>query len=473
MKNNKNKKQISGFSLPSIMMALSIATIVAGGSFVLYRHVSNSNALHQATHNLQTLDSIISNSYAVGGFSNLSSQSLVSQHVAPNTMLNAQNRLSDVWGGSVDVGPISSGLGSGYAITFNQVPDAVCSQFAANEFSHFDEVKVNGLKVNSPSNTNCASTSSLSFVTHSTTSVPPTASNLGPDRGAKTKTIGVAPTPLAPQYASAVASTPMASPTAPTMGAISPSAISVQSVSPSTVSVASISGNTPIPSTPSTKLPTKICVPNSKLVGSSSTTQTGTQQVTETGCTGGWVGSRKVVDTQQRTRTNTVYTYQNETCPNGSWGNPSFYNSSSTSYGNWGPWVTTNRNVVTNTCHAQATCSPPSTTRKTQYQTSPIRTNGKCPTGQSGSYYWYWQQSRIATVSWYCPNPTGSPISTTTYSSWSSTGVKENVTNTCATTQTSGGCPGEPKPPGCSPANPAGWICPNPTGGGTIIRQCY
>ena len=115
------------------------------------------NMANSEVASINALAADIQNIYATSNsYKTLTNKLLINAKAVPKKMLNGNtNELVNSFGGLITVAPTK--LGSSYAITYNNVPDAECVKISTGVGNNFSEISVNGVKITVPVDPSVAS----------------------------------------------------------------------------------------------------------------------------------------------------------------------------------------------------------------------------------------------------------------------------------------------------------------------------
>jgi hypothetical protein len=458
----------SGFGLLSLIVGLALSAAVVGVAYTAYRVNQQQSEVATATQNTRDLQQAVLSSYAsAANFNGLSTQSAIAAGGVPKNLIQGSS-IVNPWGGTVVIAPVNiagaagPGNNNGYALTFDQVPSSECANFALHGGQGFYAVNVNSTSAMNGAQVSVPTASSLCNKSANTVQFIQAKSSPNAP-GQPGLTVCVPPPPASQQVA------------CPSGQLSSVPPYSVNGVTQTNYSFCNSEYGSPgtTPWTPSANTCVPACVAPASSTGTES--QTGTcpaGQVTSTGATsfpqtatdtityacplpiggytttpgpfGPWSPAVGTVCAPQCIAPPATTGSQTVTvsCPAGqvtssgatsfsatetrsvTYSCPAPQGSYITTYGSWSAPSPAASSVCAPKCVAPATTSSPN------YQW--VNANPGCPSGQTGTYSYQYQQVQTITTTYSCPAPQGGYTSSTSAGGWSNTGATQNVTNTCA-----------------------------------------
>jgi len=472
-----------GFGLLGLIVTLGLTTVVAGVTYTVYVQTDRARTVAQEGQTLQQLNRTIQASYASSAnFDQLNAASVDRDQLFPREVKETGGVGQSQWGGPILITGTTlvspSGTpASGFAITYEGVPTALCTRFASQGAPGFYDTKIGGQSVIHRKSVDMvavvnqcalAPTSTVQFIASrgNTTNldnpvlaacVPPAPtfptltcpagqrSSIGPAyrfdgitqevdyfcNGAYGAGGTEAPKPYAntctpicvapaPFNDTVSQTTPCAPGRVTPAGAASFAQTESRTLTYSCpIPVGAYSTTTPAYS-PWSPLETAACAP--QCVAPAPTTGTQTQTAS---CPSGQVlPSGATTFTQSQSR---PVSYSCP-APTGAY---------ATAFGTYGPWSPT---------AAAAGCSPAciplAATVATQYQW--VGVNAGCPAGYTGAHTYQKQQAQLVTTVYTCLSIIGLSVGANVYGPWLDTGAIQGDSNTCTAPP--------PPPPACAPA---------------------
>lgn len=388
----KGLRQQSGVSLLELLLA---AGIIAAGTaivFNVYKNVNASSNVDRESVNLRNLTQNVLNSYSSSSdFSSLTTERAIEEKLFPSTMLNPGEEPTSIWGKPVRV--IATDIerdGSilpdrGFVISYDKVPPKACIDLITQAGSEFHDIRVENTSVGSGSTFNLLQAGQL-------------CNRAG---GANVQFIFERQSLVASTTNLALCSDSL--PGAPENQTIACPAGEYGLVTQSREAFC-VSAQGPFQWT-SWSTTSSTCVP-CPTPENRNTTQT---IACPPGQDGTWIQTR----TESRSAN----------CPlAGSTGPTESFE--------WHDWTaTSNWSTVTNSC--APICEPPNPSLETRW----VSASSACAPGTAGTISWQQEEQRVAS----CPPTTpGSSHSTGSYtwSDWTITGNRQNLTDTCETCPT-------------------------------------
>lgn len=138
-----------GFSFVEVMLAIGVATAVAGGTFAVYRNLENKKEVRAEQANVQALARDVGSAYSsLGRFPPALRMKSIDDKLVPAHMV-VGSELRNLWGSAVDLAAttVDGRLNAGMEIIYTNVPARTCSAFATSASGGMFDVEVNGVSV--------------------------------------------------------------------------------------------------------------------------------------------------------------------------------------------------------------------------------------------------------------------------------------------------------------------------------------
>jgi len=475
-----------GFGLLGVIVTMALSTVVVGVVYTVYIHGDRARQVSYEAQNVAAINQAVQASYAgAANYATLTQTNALHDKLFPKAMLDGTGTAKDTWGGDVQLAATTvNGVdGRGFALTYEGVPQATCTRFAAQGAPGFFDTKINNqsIVVDKTVNINaavalCAAGDSnvVQFLQVKSSpdagpgnptltpcaAPPPATRNVACPAGQLSSVAPYGPNGITQQqdyscnspygdYASGpwnqIGSTCVpacvAPPPSPTSQSLTGACPAGQYVANTTTTsfpqtqAGTINYSCPLPVgsyTPNAPVWGAITPPASSVCAPICTppAPTATSRGATGSCPAGQVTASGAT-TFAQTQAGTISYTCNSPTGSAFTAQPPV----------WGGLTPPAASVCAAKCVAPAPTSVPS------YQN--VTVNAGCPAGYSGAHTYQKQQVRTTTTTYACPAPQGAYTTASATSGWSDTGATSGDSNTCTAPP--------PPAPACATTSPANY----------------
>lgn len=157
------KASTKGFSLIEMMIVIALIAVLLGIALIMYFNANSGGRAYNAQSGLLQLQTAVRTINPSPAYTGINEQILIDSDKAPSNMVSG-NTLTNVWGGTVTVGPesINGGTDNAFSVTYGSVPRNECSTIVASVSQNFAEISVEGTTVRDAANPNPSSATVVS-----------------------------------------------------------------------------------------------------------------------------------------------------------------------------------------------------------------------------------------------------------------------------------------------------------------------